>query len=154
VVSIIVVLVPAKPMMVRITRDKDPFQQNLAYYFNPELDIPLMNMAARKLLDRTDFQSFSKVKTDVNHFECDISESEWINEDARLIFNISANRFLRGMVRAIVGTLLEVGQGRIDLSEFNNILDSMDRRMAGRSVPAHGLYLTRVKYPERFFNQE
>jgi len=137
-----------------ITRDKDPFQQNLAYYFNPELDISLMNMAARELPGRTDFQSFSKVKTDVNHFECDISEAEWTKEGARLIFNISANRFLRGMVRAIVGTLLEVGQGRIDLSEFNNILDSKDRRMAGRSVPAHGLYLTRVKYPERIFNQE
>ncbi|MFC2123725.1 tRNA pseudouridine(38-40) synthase TruA [Bacteroidota bacterium] len=135
-----------------ITTEKDPFYQNMAYYFNTKLDISLMNKVAYQILDWKDFQSFSKVKTDVNHFECSINHAQWSTEDHRLIFVIAADRFLRGMVRAIVGTMLEIGQGRMKLDELKKILRSKDRRKAGRAVPAHGLYLSRVSYPEDMFN--
>lgn len=137
----------------RITRRKDPFSEGLAWHYFKKLDIDKMNAAAAFLLGEHDFQSFSKVKTDVNHFICAIKRAEWKLEGDRLEFTIAANRFLRGMVRAIVGTLLDVGTGKTSLKEFDHIVHSKDRKKAGANVPPYGLYLTKVKYPFRVFIQ-
>jgi tRNA pseudouridine38-40 synthase len=91
------------------------------------------------------------VKTDVNHFLCDIKKAEWKEEGDRLYFTIAANRFLRGMVRAIVGTLLDTGTGKITLKDFQSVIQSRDRKQAGANVPSHGLYLMKVKYPSGIF---
>ncbi len=135
----------------KITQNKIPFGYDLAYHFTKELDVAEMNLTATELLKHTDFESFSKVKTDVFTFNCEIFEAQWKQEGEILVFHISANRFLRGMVRAVVGTLLEVGQGRLTKEEFKSIILEKSRQSAGRSVPAHGLYLTKVKYPENIY---
>jgi tRNA pseudouridine38-40 synthase len=134
-----------------ITRVKNPFLQGLSWHYFKVLKIENMNKAATLLLGEHDFECFSKVKTDVNHFLCDVKKAGWVEKGDRLIFTISANRFLRGMVRAIVGTLLEVGTGKITQKEFVAILQSRDRKRAGANVPARGLYLEKVKYPTRIF---
>lgn len=126
---------------------KDAFLQDQSWYFNQELDVDLMNEAAKLLLNYTDFQCFSKVNTDVNTFDCSIFEAYWKKEDNKLIFTISANRFLRNMVRAIVGTLVNIGLHKINLDDFIAIIESKNREKAGFSVPAHGLYLTKIAYP-------
>ena len=125
---------------------KDPFLQEQSWYFHQPLDIDLMNEAAELLLNYTDFQCFSKVNTDVNTFDCTIFEAKWKQENGKLIFTISANRFLRNMVRAIVGTLINIGLHKITLADFNAIIKSKNRDKAGFSVPAHGLYLTKIEY--------
>jgi tRNA pseudouridine38-40 synthase len=125
---------------------KDPFLEELSWYFHQYLDVPLMNEAAKILLNHTNFQCFSKVNTDVNTFDCSIFEAYWKTENNKLIFTISANRFLRNMVRAIVGTLVNIGLHKITLDDFENIIASKNRDKAGFSVPAHGLYLTNVEY--------
>ena len=129
-----------------INTTKNVFQQELGWYYNKDLDIEAMNDAAKLLLEFTDFQCFSKVNTDVNTFNCAISRAFWKRENDQLIFTISADRFLRNMVRAIVGTLVYVGLGKISKADFQKIIESKDRKKAGFSVPAHGLYLTEVKY--------
>ena len=133
-----------------VTR-KTPLLVGRAHYFFKPLDIDLMNAAAYALIGEHDFTSFSKVKTDVNHFRCVIYRAEWKKKGDRLIFFISANRFLRGMVRAVVGTLLDVGTKKISVREFQQIVASQDRRKAGMNVPAAGLYLTKVTYPPKVF---
>ena len=135
---------------------KDVFSQDKSWHFHQELDLDLMNKASRMLFDHTDFQCFSKVNTDVNTFDCTIFEAYWTRgtaeqgadkrENDDLIFTISANRFLRNMVRAIVGTLVNVGLHKITLEDFNEIIKSKNREKAGFSVPAHGLYLTKIEY--------
>ncbi|OXB01852.1 tRNA pseudouridine(38-40) synthase TruA [Flavobacterium oncorhynchi] len=125
---------------------KNPFLQELSWYFNQKLDVALMNKAAKILLQHTDFQCFSKVHTDVNTFDCTIFEAYWKVENSKLIFTISANRFLRNMVRAIVGTLVNIGLHKITLADLENIIASKNREKAGFSVPAHGLYLTKIYY--------
>jgi tRNA pseudouridine38-40 synthase len=130
---------------------KDPFHRGLAYLFYKELDIDKMNKAAKSLFKYKDFQAFSKVKTSVDHFLCDIIKAEWKKKNGLMVFEIEANRFLRGMVRSIVGTLIEVGLGRMSLTEFEKIIQSKDRKNAGRSVPAEGLYLMKIKYPKKVF---
>jgi tRNA pseudouridine38-40 synthase len=110
-----------------------------------------MNDTASLLLDFTDFRCFSKSNTDVKTYDCDIHFAEWTQDRQYLVFTISANRFLRNMVRAIVGTLLEVGMGKMSKEDVKGIIKSRDRSRAGVSVPAKGLYLTRVSYPERLF---
>lgn len=127
---------------------KDPFSIDSAYYLKNFPDINLMNEAASSLLTYSDFQSFSKVRTEVKTFNCNVTKAEWILNGNMLIFTISADRFLRNMVRSIVGTLLEVGSGKITIEDFHNIIASKNRSNAGISVPAHGLYLTKVIYPE------
>jgi len=126
---------------------KNPFLQELSWYFHQQLDLDLMNEAAKRLFNHTDFQSFSKVNTDVNTFDCTIHEAYWKLEDGKVVFTISANRFLRNMVRSIVGTLVNVGLGKITVADFNKIIESKNRDKAGFSVPAHGLYLTKIEYP-------
>ena len=134
-----------------ITIKKDPLMVNLAWYFFKEYNVSLMNEAAALLLGEHDFTSFSKVKTDVNHFRCHIKNVGWKKREDILIFSITANRFLRGMVRALVGTLLSVGTGKISVKEFEAIVKSKDRKKAGMNVPAEGLYLVKVKYPKNLF---
>lgn len=135
----------------RITRRKDPFAEGLAWHYFKPLDVERMNKASDQLIGEHDFQCFSKVKTDVNHFICAVKKAEWKMEGDRLVFTIAANRFLRGMVRAIVGTLLDVGTEKTSMKEFNSIIHSKDRRKAGANVPPFGLYLTKVKYPAHVF---
>jgi tRNA pseudouridine38-40 synthase len=130
---------------------KNAFLQEDSWYLHQELNVDLMNQAAELLFKHTDFQCFSKVNTDVNTFDCTIFEAYWTRGTAEkensLVFTISANRFLRNMVRAIVGTLIYVGQNKLTLNEFNSIIESKNRNEAGFSVPAHGLFLTKIEYP-------
>lgn len=130
---------------------KDPFAPGRAWtlYQNPDLE--KMNEAALFLLKQEDFQCFSKVHTDVRHFRCSLYEAYWEQEGDALRFHIRANRFLRGMVRAIVGTLVALGQGKVSLGQFQEILASGDRRMAGAAAPPYGLYLSSVRYPESVY---
>jgi tRNA pseudouridine38-40 synthase len=126
---------------------KDPFMQKRAYLLKNKLDIKKMNQACKYLLSNDNFKSFSKSKTDVKTYICDIQEAYWTQvDDDTFIFKIKANRFLRNMVRAIVGTLIEVGQNIITIDQFNDVILSKNRAKAGYSVPAHGLYLTDVEY--------
>ena len=132
----------------QLHQHKDPFLHQRSYYFRPSLDIALMNQAALLLitLESQSYACFSKSGSDVSD-KCRIEQAEWraVGPD-RWIFEITADRFLRGMVRAIVGTLLDVGTHKTDLDTFQAIIASQDRQRAGRSVPACGLYLMEVKY--------
>ena len=134
---------------------KDPFATDQSYHFRHPLHLESMNEAAQQLVayGEQDYQCFSRSRTQQNHFRCRISRAQWVRcEDPRglrLLFRITADRFLRGMVRAVVGTMLDVGTGRTSLEEFRDIVASQDRQRAGRSVPAHGLYLTEVTYGEK-----
>ena len=105
-----------------------------------------MNQACEILKKHSDFECFSKVKTDVSTFNCKIELAQWSQTDHNLKFTITADRFLRNMVRAIVGTLINVGLEKVSLSGFEEIINSKDRKKAGFSVPAHGLYLTKIEY--------
>jgi len=138
----------------QVIRQKDPFRFHQAYFVHGELDIASMNMAGRLLIGKHDFQSFSKVNTQVNNYLCDIKTAEWVQKDHFLKFTIRADRFLRNMVRAIVGTLLDVGRGKISFEEFQRIIESHDRGKAGYSVPAKGLTLTGIGYPEEIFSDK
>ncbi len=131
-----------------ISRQKDPFSLDGTYYLYGPLDIEAMNRAAASLLQYTDFTSFSKLHSQTRTNECIIKEAYWIETGNNLVFKITANRFLRNMVRAIVGTLIEVGKGKIDQSGFVAIIEAHDRSKAGFSVPAQGLYLQDVVYPD------
>ncbi|MEX0290665.1 MAG: tRNA pseudouridine(38-40) synthase TruA [Flavobacteriaceae bacterium] len=132
-----------------VVQQKNPFFKDTAYYIRQRLDVEAMNKAAEVLLQYDDFECFSKSKTDVKTFKCHIEKAIWTKDNERLIFTISANRFLRNMVRAIVGTLVEVGQGKIEVKDVKTIIKSKDRSKAGPSVPAKGLYLTQVTYPRQ-----
>ena len=134
-----------------ITTQKNPFLQKRSYQFTKPLDVKLMNQAAKILIDHEDFKCFSKSKTDVKTYICDIQHAHWQQDGSELVFSIQANRFLRNMVRAIVGTLIEVGLRKISNSDFEAILKSRDRNQAGYSVPGHGLYLEKVNYPKHIF---
>lgn len=130
----------------KINLTKNVFLDELSWYYNKELDVEAMNDAASLLMEFIDFQCFSKVHTDVNTFNCAITQAFWKKENDQLIFTISADRFLRNMVRSIVGTLVNVGLGKISKADFQKIIESKDRKKAGFSVPACGLYLTEIKY--------
>lgn len=130
---------------------KDPFSKDFAMVYERNLNLIEMNKACKILLQHKDFESFSKVHTEVNHFFCDIYRAEWVVEGNFTIFYIEANRFLRGMVRAIGGTLLEIGKGRLLLEDFEKIILAKDRKQASSALPAHGLTLTKVEYPEGIF---
>ena len=135
-----------------IITQKDPFNFQHAYFLHEALNLEIMNQCSALLLGKHDFQSFSKVNTQVNNYFCDIQIAEWTVKDHFLKFNIQADRFLRNMVRAIVGTLLDVGRGKMSMEEFQQIIDSHSRSRAGYSVPAKGLTLTAVGYPAEIFS--
>ncbi|CAM3954518.1 tRNA pseudouridine(38-40) synthase TruA [Flavobacterium antarcticum] len=130
----------------KINLSKNVFLDELSWYYNKKLNVEAMNDAASLLMKHNDFQCFSKVHTDVNTFNCKITKAFWKEEDDQLTFTISADRFLRNMVRSIVGTLVYVGLGKISKADFQIIIESKDRKKAGFSVPACGLYLTEIKY--------
>ena len=131
-----------------IIQHKDPFFQSVSKYISYDLDVEIMNICCQKLLKYKDFTSFSKVHTDVNNFNCDILSASWNKENNHLIFTIKANRFLRNMVRAIVGTMLLAGKNKIDVNRFCEIIEEKNRSSAGSSVLAKGLFLTNVEYPD------
>lgn len=135
-----------------IVTHKNVFNTELAWYYQHQLDIEAMNEAAKLLLDFTDFECFSKTNTDVFTFNCKITEAYWKKENNTLIFTITADRFLRNMVRAIVGTLINVGLHKISTEDFIQIIESKSRKKAGFSVPAQGLFLTKITYP--YINNE
>jgi tRNA pseudouridine38-40 synthase len=125
---------------------KDPFTTDTSYQFTVPLDIEKMNDAAKMLFEFTDFTSFAKLHTDVKTNNCKIFQAEWTKENNQLIFTIKADRFLRNMVRAIVGTLLEVGKGKITVDDFRKIIDTKNRCAAGTSAPPQGLFLVDIGY--------
>lgn len=135
----------------RIAIGKDPFSQDFAYQLYKKPNIDLMNEAAQTLLYYKDFQCFSRTKSDVKTYNCKIEKAYWETEDTVMVFTIIADRFLRNMVRAIVGTLLDVGFGNKTILDFEQILKSKDRAEAGASAPAHGLYLNKITYPPHIF---
>ena len=126
---------------------KDPFKLQFSYHCHRAIDVDKMNEAAVLLLQNEDFTSFSKVHTQVNNFICHVTEAHWDRVDDELIFTVTANRFLRNMVRALVGTLLEVGFGKLSVQDFQDIINRKDRCAAKTSVPANALFLTEVRYP-------
>lgn len=131
-----------------IIQQKDAFMADFAWAFYLDLDIAKMNEAAKILKEYTNFKCFSRSRTDVKTYNCRIDRAEWKKEEKTLVFHIKADRFLRNMVRAIVGTLIEIGQNKYPVSHIHEVIRSEDRGEAGASVPAHGLYLTRIEYPE------
>jgi len=126
---------------------KDPFLLNKSWQLRELPDVPKMNEAAKHLLGKRDFSCFSKSNTQVFTNICTVTRAEWVIERKRLVFYISADRFLRNMVRAVVGTLLDIGLKDKPASSIVDVINSKDRSKAGTSVPAHGLYLTKVIYP-------
>lgn len=130
-----------------IYRNKDPFLRERAFYFPYKLDFHKLQEAALMLKNYTDFTSFSKRKTQVKNFNCRIMKSEWLWQEDILIYHVKANRFLRGMVRALVATMLKLGRGKMNLEEFQKIIESKDASFADFGVPGHGLFLIRVEYP-------
>jgi len=132
----------------KISLHKNVFSFNNSYYFKQELDVNKMNEAARILFEYKDFECFSKSNTDVKTYNCKILKAEWTYEANELVFTIKADRFLRNMVRAIVGTLIKVGIGKINTDELHDIIKSKNRSQAGASVPGHALYLEKIEYPK------
>lgn len=130
---------------------KDPFLTDSSWYYPHKLDINLMNKAAELLFEFSDFTSFSKLHTDVKTNNCKITEAFWEQNEHKLIFTITADRFLRNMVRAIVGTLIDVGKNKITLNDFIEIIENKNRSEAGVSVPANGLYLSNITYDQSLF---
>ena len=134
-----------------INFQKNPFLYEFSYYLYQKLDVSLLNEACEILKQYSDFQCFSKTKTDVKTYICDIKNAFWEEKDNQLIFTITADRFLRNMVRAIVGTMLNIGTKKINLTDFRAIIESKNRGLAGFSVPANALFLVEVKYPSEIF---
>lgn len=129
-----------------IYRHKDPFLKDRAFYFPYKLDLEKMQEAAAIIMDYQDFTSFSKRNTQVKTFNCTILKSNWLHHDNTLIYNVQANRFLRGMVRALTATMLKVGRGKLSLDEFRHIIEHKDCTKASFAVPGHGLFLSSVQY--------
>ena len=129
-----------------ISTVKDPFNTETCYQFTIPLDVEKMNEAAKTLFEYTDFTSFAKLHTDVKTNNCKIFQAEWERNDNKLVFTIKADRFLRNMVRAIVGTLLEIGKGKITGDDFRSIIEMKNRGAAGTSAPPQGLFLVDIGY--------
>ena len=130
-----------------IYNSKDPFIADRAYYYPYALDLAKMNEAATVLMHYSDFTSFSKRNTQVKSFICNILVSEWAYENGNLVYYVKANRFLRGMVKGLVGTMFQVGRGKLTVQQFKEVIESKDSSKADFSVPAHGLFLVRVIFP-------
>lgn len=137
-----------------ITTRKDPFLLDNAFYSRGKLDLVQMKQAAEILKTYRDFEAFSKTNTDVNNYLCRIDEANWCQEGDLYIFKITANRFLRNMVRAIVGTMLEIGRGKRTPESLHEIITSKNRLNAGASAPAQGLSLIKISYPETIFRSQ
>ena len=132
-----------------IVDHKDPFSHDLATRVRPGLDFNAMNEAAKYLIGKQDFASFCRSNTDVKTTICDLTYAQWeVKENGHAVFTITADRFLRNMVRAVVGTLFEVGRGKMTIEQFAEVITQHTRSAAGDSAPAEGLYLTKIIYPE------
>jgi tRNA pseudouridine38-40 synthase len=129
-----------------IYRHKDPFLKDRAFFFPYKLDTDKMREAAAMVKEYRDFTSFSKRNTQVKTFMCRIEESDWVWEDDCLVYHVRADRFLRGMVRALTATMLKIGRGKMSLDEFRGIIEAKDCTRASFAVPAHGLFLVAVRY--------
>lgn len=134
----------------RIYKSKNPFLAEQAWYFPYKLDLEAMSLASKVITLHTDFEAFSKRSTQVHTFLCEIQESVWTNKDELLTYHVTANRFLRGMVRGLVGTMLQVGRGKMTLKEFEDVIISKNSSHVNFAVPAHGLTLMEVKYHPNF----
>ncbi len=135
-----------------VTLNKSAFNRNYSWFLPNEPDFEMMNRAAEILMKTVDFTSFSKLHTDTKTNDCHVTEAGWeMLPDGRWVFTITADRFLRNMVRAIVGTLMEVGRGKLTVDGFQGIIDSKDRCSAGDSAPAQGLFLHKIVYPDNLF---
>lgn len=137
----------SRTYLYRITLKKNALTFENTFYVKQDLNMNAMNEAAKILFDYKDFQCFSKSKTDVKTFDCDIMKAEWFFKGDELHFVIMADRFLRNMVRAIVGTMINIGVGKLNIEDLHTIIASKSRSEAGFSVPAHALYLIEVTYP-------
>ncbi len=129
-----------------IYSSKNPFIADRAYYFPYTLNMENMQLAANEIMEHHDFTSFSKRNTQVKTFECDIMQSEWVQDDNGLLYKVKANRFLRGMVKGLVGTMLQVGRGKISVAQFTDIILSKDCSKADFSAPSHGLFLFAIEF--------
>ena len=135
-----------------ITKEKDPFSVDTAWFYPVSLDVGEMDRAAAMLKEYDDFTSFSKLHSDNKTNICRIDSAMWAREGNRLVFTISADRFLRNMVRALLGTLVDVGRGKITADDFRRVIEAKARGEAGSSAPAHGLFLTDVRYGDSIMN--
>jgi len=138
----------SRTYLYKISTIKNVFNTDFAYRLQLPLDVEKMNEACKILFIYNDFQCFSKSNTDVKTYNCTITKAEWFKDNDEIIFLITADRFLRNMVRAIVGTMINIGLGKIKVDDLHEIIKSKNRSEAGYSVPAHGLYLTQIVYPE------
>jgi len=134
-----------------IYQEKNPFLNETAYYYPYKLDYSLLNEAALLIKEYSDFTSFSKRNTQVKSFVCSIYESKWLKEGNSLVYNVKANRFLRGMVRGLVATMLKVGSQKTTLEHFAEIIESKDCTKASFSAPAKGLFLSEVCFPQEYY---
>jgi tRNA pseudouridine38-40 synthase len=134
----------------KIHTQKSPFLEGRSWYYPFPLDLDALQSAANTLLLYKDFESFSKKNTTVNTFDCTITKAEWTQEGSIIQFNIDSNRFLRGMIRGLVGTMLQVGRGQINLDRFEEIIRLKNEQNVDFSTPAHGLYLSNIEYPDYF----
>lgn len=134
-----------------ITTVKDPFRTEIAYHLFKKVSVETMNEACKILFQYKDFTSFSKSNTQTKTNLCEIYKAEWTQTGSDLTFEIRANRFLRNMVRAIVGTMINIGEKKLTLENFKTIIESKDRSRAGYSIPANGLFLTSIDYPSTIY---
>lgn len=132
----------------KIHTQKNPFSEGRSWYYPFPVDLNLMQAAADSLLTYTDFESFSKKNTQVNTYQCAIIKAKWSKVGEDIVFEIHSNRFLRGMIRGLVGTMLQVGRGQISLKEWHQIIGSKDEQRVDFSTPAYGLYLSEISYPD------
>ena len=135
----------------KIHTKKSPFLNDYSYYYKRDIDIELLNKACDIIKKFKDFQTFSKVKTDVNNYNCNVSYAAIEIKNNSYFFKVTSNRFLRGMVRALMGTLFEINENKIELEFLEDIIIKKERKLAGPSVPAHGLYLNKVLYEEDIY---
>jgi len=133
----------------RIHRFKNPFLQDISYFFPYKLDVDLMQQAAAIVKEQTNFFAFSKTNTQVKNFNCKIHTSRWLVEDEELIYNIEGNRFLRGMVRLLTASIVKVGRHKMALEEFKDLFEQPVK--CGLSLPSEGLFLKKVNFPEKYF---
>ncbi len=143
----------ARTYLYRIYQQKDPFLNGLAYYYPFRPELKLLKAAASIIMDEVEFGNFSKRNTQVKHFRCSIKESSWMQEGSCLVYRVQANRFLRGMVKGLVGTMLQVGRGHMELEAFRELFKMKTSTGVDFSVPGHGLILQEVQYPEGFFDE-
>jgi tRNA pseudouridine38-40 synthase len=134
-----------------ISRIKDPFSDSYSWFLHGDINILKMNEASAILLNHSDFTSFSKLHSGAKTNICKIYEARWEETDSKIIFTIKADRFLRNMVRSIVGTIVDIGTGKTDITGLNDIINARDRCRAGKSAPSKGLFLVDIEYPDEIF---